>query len=344
MRDTDLIALDGLPSAAASQLATYVRLAAGAHAPNTERAIRADMRAFLAWCRVHGSASLPAAPETVAAFIRERARAKALGTVVRYTRSIAKIHAAAGLANPCESDAVALALRAIRRANHRDQRQARGLTWDILSRLLDALGTSAEPIEQRDLAMVALAYNTLARRGELLTVRVDDIDARGARIRLRRHKTSGQGASAFWYPLRPETLGLLKTWLATAAIGEGYVFRGVDRHGNIGLPLIAGRADAGYVVAAAIQRLIARHNYDAPADRQIESSGFSGHSPRIGASQDLMAAGFGMPEIMQAGAWKDPRTVARYTERIDSARGAMARLAERQRRGGAGDDERDPAG
>jgi hypothetical protein len=118
----------------------------------------------------------------------------------------------------------------------------------------------------------------------------------------------------------------------------------VDRHGNIGAPLIAGRADAGYVVAAAIQRLIARHNYDAPADKQIESSGFSGHSPRIGASQDLMAAGFGMPEIMQAGAWKDPRTVARYTERIDSARGAMARLAEQQTRGGAGDDERDPAG
>ena len=43
---------------------------------------------------------------------------------------------------------------------------------------------------------------------------------------------------------------------------------------------------------------------------------------------------------MQAGAWKDPRTVARYTERIDSARGAMARLAERQQ-GGAGDDVRE---
>jgi integrase len=342
MRDTGLIALDGLPSAAASQLATYVRLAAGAHAPNTERAIRADLRVFLAWCRDRHRAALPAAPETVADFIRERAGAKALGTVVRYTRSLAKIHLAAGLANPCESEAVSLALRAIRRANRRDQHQARGLTWDVLSRILDSLGSSSEPIEQRDLAMVALAYNTLARRGELLTIRRDDIDLRGKRIRLRRHKTSGQGASSFWYPLRPETLALLQAWLATAQISEGYVFRGVDHHGNIGGPLVAGRADAGYVVAAAIQRLIARYNYDAPADRQIESAGFSGHSPRIGASQDLMAAGFGMPEIMQAGAWKDPRTVARYTERIDSARGAMARLAEQQARERGGDDARDP--
>lgn len=342
MRDSGLIALDGLPSGPASQLAAYVRLAAGAHAPNTERALRADLRVFLAWCRARGEAALPARPETVALFIRDRAQAKALGTVVRYTRSIAKIHLAAGLANPCDGEAVALALKAVRRANRRDPHQARGLTWNVLSRILEALRTSGEPIEQRDLAMVALAYNTLARRGELLTVRRDDLDFRGQRVRLRRHKNSGQGASSFWYPLRPETMTLLQAWLATAQISEGYVFRGVDRHGNIGGPLVAGRADAGYVVAAAIRRLIARHNYDAPADRQIEPAGFSGHSPRIGASQDLMAAGFGMPEIMQAGAWKDPRTVARYTERIDSARGAMARLAEQQARGRAGDDARDP--
>lgn len=337
MRDTSLVALSDLPREAATQLATYIRQAAGAHAPNTERAIRADMRVFLGWCRAHSLAALPAVPDTVAAFVRARARSKALGTVIRATRSIAKIHGAAGLANPCESDAVSLALRAIRRANHREQRQARGLTWEILSRLISALQESAEPIEQRDLAMVALAYNTLARRGELLTIRHEDIDLRHRRIRLRRHKTSGQGASVFWYPLRAETIALLTAWLATAAIRDGHVFRGVDRHGNIGEPLVAGRADAGYVLAAAIRRLIERHNRDAPADGQIESAGFSGHSPRIGASQDLMAAGFAMPEIMQAGAWRDPRTVARYTERIDSARGAMARLAERQRAGGRGE-------
>jgi integrase len=340
MRDAVPMALDTLPRDAAVALARYARLASGAHAPNTERAIRADMRVFLAWCRTHQAAALPAAPETVALFIRDRAATKALGTVVRTTRSIAKIHVAAKLPNPCESEAVDLALRAVRRANRRDQHQARGLTWDVLARLIDSFATSAEPIEQRDLAMVALAYNTLARRGELLTIRRDDIDFRGKRIRLRRHKTSGQGASSLWYPLRPETVTLLQAWLATAAITEGHVFRGVDRHGNIGGALIAGRADAGYVVAAAIRRLIERYNFDAPADKQIESAGFSGHSPRIGASQDLMAAGFGMPEIMQAGAWKDPRTVARYTERIDSARGAMARLAARQ--AGAGENGSDP--
>ena len=340
MRDAVPMVLDTLPRAAAAELARYARLASGAHAPNTERAIRADMRVFLDWARAQRLAALPASPETVALFLRDAASTKALGTVVRYTRSIAKIHSAARLDNPCESEAVDLALRAIRRANRRDPHQARGLTWDVLARLIDCFASSAEPIEQRDLAMVTLAYNTLARRGELLTIRRDDIDFRGRRIRLRRHKTSGQGASALWYPLRPETVTLLQAWLTAAAINEGYVFRGVDRHGTIGAPLVAGRADAGYVVAAAIRRLIDRHNHDAPAARQIESAGFSGHSPRIGASQDLMAAGFGMPEIMQAGAWKDPRTVARYTERIDSARGAMARLAAQQ--AGAGENVRDP--
>ena len=62
MRDAVPIALDGLPRDALAELARYARLAAGAHAPNTERAIRADMRIFLAWARAQHLAALPAAP------------------------------------------------------------------------------------------------------------------------------------------------------------------------------------------------------------------------------------------------------------------------------------------
>ena len=82
-----------------------------------------------------------------------------------------------------------------------------------------------------------------------------------------------------------------------------------------------------------------KHEYSKARGLFGRTSGLLGIGS-IGQEVIRRAAGFGMPEIMQAGAWKDPRTVARYTERIDSARGAMARLATPQ--AGAGENVRDP--
>ena len=42
----------------------------------------------------------------------------------------------------------------------------------------------------------------------------------------------------------------------------------------------------------------------------------SGHSPRVGAAQDMIAAGIGIPAIMQAGRWKNATMVQRYGERL----------------------------
>ena len=64
----------------------------------------------------------------------------------------------------------------------------------------------------------------------------------------------------------------------------------------------------------------------------IAADGISGHSTRVGAAQDLAAAGFGLPETMVAGGWRSPEMVGRYTERQAVAGGAMARLAQRQNR------------
>ena len=51
----------------------------------------------------------------------------------------------------------------------------------------------------------------------------------------------------------------------------------------------------------------------------------SAHSTRVGAAQDLVAAGFDLPAIQQAGGWKSPVMVARYAERLLAERGAVAR-------------------
>ena len=59
----------------------------------------------------------------------------------------------------------------------------------------------------------------------------------------------------------------------------------------------------------------------------------SGHvENHVGAAQDLVAADHGISDVMQAGGWKTPRMVARYSEHQTARRGAMAILAALQNR------------
>ena len=53
---------------------------------------------------------------------------------------------------------------------------------------------------------------------------------------------------------------------------------------------------------------------------------WSGHSPRIGASRDLMTHGAGLVGTMQAGRWERVETLVRYVQGIAIGDGAMARL------------------
>ena len=53
-----------------------------------------------------------------------------------------------------------------------------------------------------------------------------------------------------------------------------------------------------------------------------------------GTAQDMVAAGLEVTEVMQAGGWKTPVMVARYSEHLQARRGAAAKLAEKQGRVG----------
>lgn len=70
------------------------------------------------------------------------------------------------------------------------------------------------------------------------------------------------------------------------------------------------------------KRVAARLNLD-PA-RPV--SRISAHSTRIGAAQDLTAAGAALLEIMVAGGWKSPQMPAHYSRKLDARHGATRRM------------------
>jgi hypothetical protein len=77
-------------------------------------------------------------------------------------------------------------------------------------------------------------------------------------------------------------------------------------------------------ITRVLQRLVSR------ASLGLED--VSGHSTRVGAAQDMVAADIDLLAVMQAGGWKTPTMPARYAERLLAERGAAARLARMQNR------------
>jgi hypothetical protein len=55
----------------------------------------------------------------------------------------------------------------------------------------------------------------------------------------------------------------------------------------------------------------------------------SGHSTRVGATQDLASLDIDLAPITQAGGWKSTRMPIQYAEKINAARSGMARAAEK---------------
>ena len=99
------------------------------------------------------------------------------------------------------------------------------------------------------------------------------------------------------------------------------MFRSVGKGGRIGTGLHPSQ----------IPRIFKAMALEAGLASEVVSS-MSGHSARIGAAQDMIAAGIDMPAILQAGRWKSTAMVSRYGERLLAQRGAAARLARLQGR------------
>ncbi|MCE4226297.1 tyrosine-type recombinase/integrase [Methylobacterium sp. C25] len=316
------------------RLEDHARAARGAFADNTLRAFAADSRIFAAWCASVGRTMLPATPETIAAFIDAQAETKSRATVERYRSSIAALHRAAGLPNPCADEIVRLAVKRMSRVKGRRQKQAEPLNRGSIERMLAVKtpgrlhrrileGERETPlIALRNAALVAVAYDTLLRRSELVSLYIRDLE-RGAdgsgTVLVRRSKADQEGEGAIKY-LAPDTMAHIAAWLAAAQLESGPLFRPLTKGGRVG---DAALGDGE--VARLFRELAVTAGLKLPRLP-------SGHSTRVGATQDMFAAGFELLEVMQAGSWKTPAMPARYGERLRAQRGAARKLATLQNR------------
>jgi hypothetical protein len=146
-------------------------MAQGAYPPNTVRAWRADWRSFTFFCSANGESPLPASPNTVRSYVQYcMAEVKKPATIRRHLATIARAHRAAELLSPCASEPVRLALKEMSRAQPARQRQARPLGWSEIKQFLETAGRGIRADRER--ALLCVAYDSMARRSELVALDV----------------------------------------------------------------------------------------------------------------------------------------------------------------------------
>ena len=287
----------------------------GAYSANTTRSYRADFTIFEAWCQQEHRSALPATPETVADFVLSQSKSAAPATISRRRAAIAKIHRLLKLDSPVRTEEVNLATRTVFRQKSRRQDQALGLTSPLKQRLIKACPADLQGM--RDRALIAVGYDTLCRRAELVQLQIDDVtikpDGSGT-ILVRKSKADQFGDGRLAY-LSAEALAHLHRWLAAADVRTGPIFRRV--YG----PHAATAALHPHTVSC----IIKSRAKDAGIDKILIAK-LSGHSMRVGAAQDMAAAGIDLGAIMHAGGWKSPDMVMRYIEHMEVQKSGMARL------------------
>lgn len=295
-----------------------------AYAPNTLRTWRADWRVWTEYCARHHEPPLPVTLPVLRGFLLERiAAGRKRATCEHYIATLTIVHRLTGLPSPMDSMDAKLMWRGLRREHlSARQRQAQGLTLADVDAILATLDSS-KPRDVRDAALISVAFEGMFRRSELVALRIEDLarEADGSgRVFLAHSKTDQERVGVLQY-LSPETMDRLERWIETAGLSEGPIFRSTPRSNK------ANRYDTPLS-----DRDVARIFKARALAAGLDAERISGHSTRVGAAQDLLAANFSGAEIMRQGRWKSERMIVRYGESLSAGRGAMARLLRAKRR------------
>jgi len=274
----------------------------GAYAPSTIRAYKSNFENFIKYCDENNTSALPASSEIVASYIKKLSSHLKSSSIKIAVASIAALHDLNSLKNPTQHPDVKIEMRRMYRVLGRYAKQAYGINKNLLDKMVAATDYSLRGI--RDKAILLLAYDSLCRRSEIVSLEYEDLmidDKDGiVKLKLRKSKTDPHGVGKNLY-LSSEAQHALKDWIDKSKISSGKIFRAITVTGKIKDSLNSSHVGRIYKKIATLSKI------DSSIIKNI-----SGHSLRIGRAQDLMLTGTALTEIMARGRWSKIDTIMRY--------------------------------
>ncbi|MEQ1711886.1 MAG: site-specific integrase [Hyphomicrobium sp.] len=329
MRDIDRpVAIQATETPLPGRLVAGARdLITAARSERTREAYGKAWAAFVVWCAAHGRQSLPASPETVAAWMTDLAQCgRAPATINSYLAAVAVAHRTAGFPLDRKSPLIADVWKGIGRTASRAQRQARPITAAGLQSLIDGLAATL-PADVRDAALLALGWAGALRRSEIVGLDWSEpgsgsgflqLDERGLSITLVRSKSSQADAVVVVVPCAdmPAACRAVRAWIEFAGIKPGEpLFRPIDKAQRIGAGRLTDRS-----IARIIKDRIEAHasaSGSTPAEAADLAAQFSGHSLRAGYATAAASKDVPTYRIQQHTRHKTAEMVARYVREAD---------------------------
>ncbi len=255
-------------------------------------------------CKVHNQSPLPASPETVALYIADLSDQHKPGTLTRRLSAISQAHQIAELESPTAAARVRLVMAGIRRNKGTAQTPKTPVLVEDLRRMISCLPDNLLGV--RDRALLLIGFSGAFRRSELVALDVDDIafTKEGLVVRIRRSKADQEGEGrkiGIPYGSNPATCPIrsLQEWLERSGIGDGPLFRPINRHGKMASMRLSGAA-----VSDVVKRYVEATGLDA--------SEFAGHSLRSGLATSAAMAGASERSIMDQTGHRSLNMVRRY--------------------------------
>lgn len=319
------------------KLAYWRSALADRYAPATIRSKISDWRHFARWFREQPNAvfiDMVGPDDLIRYFDAHPELAK--NTLNRRHISLVQLFEILGHPdNPAKALELEAHLAKIRRdKKHGPPRgQVEPLGWDRVQQIVAALDPDDSPRDERARLALGLMYDGLLRRSEVTQLRVRDLKpARNTRlgeadagVLVGRSKTDQEGEGVALY-CSQRTAEWAVAWIERLGLGpEHYLLCSLDDAGQL-VPS-TDRPLPDKEVATLLRRAAKQGGLEPDEVERI-----AGHSPRVGAAQDMAEKGKTLLQIQIAGRWKSEATVYRYVEKIMLKRGAMAEMARGQGR------------
>lgn len=323
-------------------------------AQNTWLALIYDIRLLqrLRRGRIYDGPTLPIPPAEIRKIIRSLEDSHAVASIERLISSIGLAHDLLRIERPSSDLDVRTGLKALRRRKGRIQKKKAALLEEHARRIEKKLGHPLSLQDKRNLAIVLLMRCAMLRRSELSQLRREHIttspDGSG-RLVVVRSKGDQEGEGKYLY-VDPRAMRAIDDWIEAAraklaACGKPD-WPDDPVHGGKALFTSLksrnlepnGRSIPGRDIARIVKRLCS------VAD--LDPSMFSGHSGRRGMAVDLVNVGATLPQLMDAGRWKDAKSTAKYFEQELAGYSTVAAFFEgdQARRNGRGAELQRPNG
>jgi site-specific recombinase XerD len=271
--------------------------------PSTVKFYGIDLRIFSQWCESMELQTLPATPDTVARFLAQQTSSGIKpATLTRRLAAIRMAHEANGFANPTQHKGVKAVFKGIKREKGTAQDKKAPLTAERMTAMITHCPNTLTGL--RDKALLLLGFAGAFRRSELVALMVNDIERtpEGIKIKIRKSKTDQEGQGqviAIPNGTNFRVVDVLTTWLNTANITEGALFRSIKKGGALQPTALTSRSVANIV-----------KQYAGLAGLTVDD--FSGHSLRAGFITSGAEAGADLFKLMEVSRHTHPKTVMGY--------------------------------